>query len=102
MIRIPLFASACLALAACGMGVSSDNNAASVCNTMLAGDPEIVEDLAEDGDTIEVYCGCYQTLLADKSEDDQADILKVSQVVADIREDESLGLEDPVVQNTRG
>ena len=94
MIRIPLFASACLALAACGMGVSSDNNAASVCNTMLAGDPEIVEDLAEDGDTIEVYCGCYQTLLADKSEDDQADILKVSQVVADIREDESLGLED--------
>ena len=59
MIRIPLFASACLALAACGMGVSSDNNAASVCNTMLAGDPEslgledaagrLMSDFIEDG-----------------------------------------------------
>lgn len=94
MIRLPLFASACLALAACGAGSPADSKAAKVCNTMLAGDPEIVEDLAEDGDTIEVYCGCYATLLANKTEDAQATILKVSQVVSDIRAENDLHLEE--------
>ena len=94
MIRLSLFASACLALAACGVAGSADNEAAKVCNTMLAGDPEIVEDLAEDGDTIEVYCGCYQQLLADKTEETQTTILKVSQVVSDIRAENDLHLEE--------
>ena len=94
MIRLSLFASACLALAACGVGGSADNEAAKVCNTMLAGDPEIVEDLAEDGDTVETYCACYATLLAERPEDAQARILDVTNVVADIRAEQELGLED--------
>ena len=94
MIRFSLFASACLVLSACGASVSNDKTVASVCTSMLAEDPEIVDDLAEDGDSVEVYCACYETLLADKPEEARAKILKVSQIVTDIREENGLGVED--------
>tara|TARA_R100001244_G_scaffold72988_3_gene58805 strand:- start:502 stop:930 length:429 start_codon:yes stop_codon:yes gene_type:complete len=93
MIRISLFASACFALAACGAG-NSAKDATSACNGMLAGDPEIEEDLAEDGETVAAYCGCFGQLLADQPEADQTAILKVSQVIGDIREERNVGLED--------
>ena len=93
MIRISLFASACFALAACGGG-NSAKDATSACNGMLAGDPEIEEDLAEDGETVAAYCGCFGQLLADQPETDQTAILEVSQVIGDIREERNVGLED--------
>ena len=88
-------AAASVALAACG---GSDGKAAKACTTMLAGDPEIVEGLAEDGDTVETYCACYATLLADRPEDAQARILDVTNVVADIRAEHELGLEDAAMR----
>ena len=94
MIRFSLFASACLLLSACDASVSDDKTVASVCTGMLAGDPEIVDDLAEDGDSVEVYCACYETLLAGEPEEARAKILKVSQIVSDIREENGLGVED--------
>lgn len=94
MLRISLIASAaCLAVTACGVTLSKDDDAAATCTAMLAGDPEIEEDLAEDGDTVDVYCSCYETVLTDETEADQATILKVTQIIADIRSDKKLGLE---------
>jgi len=94
MIRVSLFASACFVLAACGAGNSVTKDAVSACNGMLAGDPEIEEDLAEDGDTVAAYCGCFGQLLADQPDADQTAILKVSQIIVDIREERHIGLED--------
>ncbi|KCZ52136.1 hypothetical protein [Hyphomonas pacifica] len=92
MIRVSILATACLAVAACG--ASKADKTAATCTAMLGGDPEIQEDLAEDGDTLEAYCGCYSQLLADEPEANQETILKVSRVIADIREENNLGLEE--------
>jgi hypothetical protein len=94
MIRLSLFASACFALAACGSGNSVVKDATSACTGMLAGDPEIEEDLAEDGETVAAYCGCFGQLLADQTAADQTAIVKVSHVISDIREEKNIGLED--------
>ena len=93
MIRISLTTAACcLALAACGTPLEEEG--ASACTSMLAGDPEIEEDLAEDGDTVEVYCGCFGTLLPAQPEEAQAQILEVAQAIAGIRDEADLGLEE--------
>lgn len=94
MFRLAVLAGACAALAACGVTASDDSDPVAVCTSMLAGDPEVIEDLAEENDTIDGYCGCFATVLASKSEDDQIAILKVSQIISDIREENNTGIED--------
>ncbi|KCZ53969.1 hypothetical protein HY29_02555 [Hyphomonas beringensis] len=92
MIRVSILATACLALAACGASKAEKN--AATCTAMLGGDPDIQEDLAEDGDTVEAYCGCYSQLLADEPEANQETILKVTRVIGDIRKEDNIGLEE--------
>lgn len=93
MNRFSLIASACLVLAACGSN-SPQSKATQACTSMLGGDPEIEEDLAEDGKTLTAYCGCFGQLLADQAEADQAGILKVSETLSGIRDEKTLGLEE--------
>lgn len=94
MIRLSLMAGACAVLAGCGVGTSDSSSPAAVCTAMLADDPEVIGDLSEEGATIDDYCGCFEQVLASETEDDRLAILKAGQIVADIREDEDVGLED--------
>lgn len=94
MSRLTLLAGACTVLAGCNFGAPGDSGPASVCTAMLDGDAEVSEDLADDGWTLDDYCGCFATVLESESGDNRATILKVSRVIADIREEKGVDVED--------
>ncbi|MEM5517036.1 hypothetical protein WNY37_08735 [Henriciella sp. AS95] len=78
-------------VAACSTGNSSDP--ASICTGLLAGDPEVESDLADLGASVETYCECYATNIDTLGEEAQTTVLKVSQVIADIRSERNVGVE---------
>ncbi len=94
MKRLPILASACALLSACGVSTSAGGNPAAICTTMLSGDAEVEPDLAREGKSVADYCACYTTGLSAQSADDKAAILKVTQILADLREERGLGLEE--------
>ncbi|MEQ9316782.1 MAG: hypothetical protein RLN72_13090, partial [Henriciella sp.] len=47
----------------------------------------------EVGASVETYCDCYATNLDTLGEDEQTAVLKVSQIIADIRSERSVGVE---------
>lgn len=61
---------------------------------MLSGDAEVEPDLAREGKSVADYCACYTKGLSAQSADDKAAILKVTQILADLREERGLGLEE--------
>lgn len=89
--RTGIAVAAASLLAACTTGDGHDP--AATCTALLAGDPEIETDLAEVGASVETYCDCYATNLDTLSEDEQASVLKVSQIIADIRSERSVDVE---------
>ena len=91
MTRVSFLAGACLLVAACGG--SGESDLAAACTGMLENDPEVEEDLSEDGHTVAEYCSCYASAAAEKSEADRATILKVTQTLADLRSEKRIGLE---------
>ena len=94
MKRLSILAGACAMLAACGVSTSTGGKSAAICTTMLSGDAEVEPDLAREGKTVADYCACYAKGLDAQSADDKAAILKVTQILADLRKEGSLGLED--------
>ncbi|MGB2176958.1 MAG: hypothetical protein ACPH9E_03385 [Hyphomonas sp.] len=94
MKRLSLLTGACALLAACGVSTSTGGNPAATCTSMLSGDAEVEPDLASNGKSVADYCACYAKGLSAQSADDKAAILKVTQILADLREERGLGLED--------
>ena len=94
MKRLSILAGACAMLAACGVSTSTGGKPAAICTTMLSGDAEVEPDLAREGKTVADYCACYAKGLEAQSADDKAAILKVTQILADLREDRGLDLEN--------
>lgn len=71
----------------------ANDNPAEICSALLGGDPDIESDLVETGSDIEGYCACYASSLDNLPEQERAMVLKVSQVIADIRAERNLGVE---------
>jgi hypothetical protein len=97
MKRLSILAGACVMLAACGVSTSTGGKSAATCMTMLSGDAEVEPDLAREGKTVADYCACYAEGLNAQSADNKAAILKVTQILADLREERGLGLEEAAV-----
>lgn len=93
MKRLSILAGACAMLAACGVSTSAGAKPAAICTTMLSGDVEVEPDLAREGKTVADYCACYANGLSAQSDDERVAILKVTQILADLREERGLGLE---------
>ena len=94
MKRLSILAGACAILAACGVSTSTGGNPAATCTSMLTGDAEVEPDLASNGKSVADYCACYAKGLSAQSADDKAAILKVTQILADLREERGVGLEE--------
>ncbi len=79
-------------IGACSTGEASDPTA--TCTALLAGDPEVEGDLTEVGASVESYCACYATNLETLGDEAQTTVLKVSQIIADIRAERGVDVED--------
>ena len=88
-----ILSAAMLVPAACApSGPGAQDMAA--CTAMLTGDADIEADLTEYGSSVEGYCDCYVTTLAEKGETTQATVRKVVSTIVSLREDRGLGLEE--------
>lgn len=94
MKRLSILVGTCAMLAACGMSTSAGGNPAAICTTMLSDDAEVGLDLAREGKSVADYCACYAKGLSAQSDDNKAAILKITQILADLREERGLGLEE--------
>lgn len=94
MKRLSILAGACAMLAACGGFNTAGGKSAALCTTMLSGDSEVESDLADQGKSVADYCACYAKGLSAQGDDNRAAILKVTQILADLREERGLGLEE--------
>ncbi|WP_321488505.1 hypothetical protein [uncultured Hyphomonas sp.] len=94
MKRLSILAGACAMLAACGGGTSTGGKTVAICTTMLSGDAEVESDLSARDMSVADYCACYAEGLNAQSAEDKAAILKVTQILADLREERGLGLEE--------
>ena len=86
-------AGALLWLAACQPADPVKADIAS-CETLLTGDTEIEEDLAEYGSSVASYCDCYARTLAGESEGTQTGVRKVVDAISSIRTSEGVALEN--------
>ena len=90
MTRMLLTASI-FVLAACGGAPPSSED---VCKQMVEGDAEAAEQISRDGVTVAELCSCLGATVDVKSADEQEKIRAVLYAVSNIREADSIGVEE--------
>ena len=91
--RLWILMAGATVLAACSTG-DGGSKPADVCAALLAGDEEVDTDLRELGSSVEAYCACYETSLASVTEEGRQTVLKVSQVIANLRAEQNLDVDE--------
>ena len=98
MKRIPtLFLAAGLLLGGCNVSTGGDDpDIVGICGDMLSGDADIEADLATYSSTVASYCECFEATLEPMPEEDRSAVLKVVQIVGDLRKENNASLDDVV------